>query len=57
MSARRPDIVIDHNKKKKENISNTGLSVQAYQRVKLEQSEIRDKYLDHGTELKDYRTR
>ena len=45
ISARRPDLVmVKNNNKKKENLSNSGLSRSNWPEVKLKESEKRDKY-------------
>ena len=50
ISARRPDLVIVNNEKKKKRI--VDLAIPADHRVKLKESEKRDKYLDLAIELK-----
>ena len=50
MSNRRPDLVIVY--KKKENLPNSGFVVLADHRVKLKESENREKHLELARELK-----
>ena len=52
ISARRPDLIIINEKKKKENFQNYGLFFTADHRVKLKECKKRDKYLDLARELK-----
>ena len=58
ISARRPDLVIinmnNNNKKKKRTCQVVDFDVQADHRVKLKESEKRDKYLVLARELKNY---
>ena len=53
VSARRPDLIIINKKKKKKRISKTvDFAVPADHRIKLNEYEKKDKYLDLATELK-----
>ena len=56
ISARRPDLVIVNKKKKKENLPKGELCVPVDHRVKLKESEKRDKNQDIARELKNYGT-
>ena len=51
ISARRPDLIIINNKKKKGTCWTVVFAVQADHRVKLKKSEKKDKYLDLAREL------
>ena len=54
ISAKRPDLIIINNKKKK-NLQNCGLYYPAYHWIKLKESEKKDKYVDLARELKKTR--
>ena len=54
--AKRPDLVIVNNNKKKRTGRIVDFDLPANHRVKLKESEKRDKYLDLARELKKYRT-
>ena len=54
ISARIPDLIIINKKKRTCKIVN--FAVPADQRIKLKESEKKDKYLDLAKELKNYRT-
>ena len=54
--ARRPELVITkQRKKKRKRTYRVDLAVQADHEVKMKESEMRDKYLDHDRELKNLR--
>ena len=52
ISARRPDLIIINNKKKKRIRKIVYFAVPADHRIKLKESEKKDKYLDLARELK-----
>ena len=52
ISARRPDLIINHKKKKKRICEIVDFAVPAGQRIKLKECEKKDKYLDLARELK-----
>ena len=52
ISARRPDLIIINNNKKKRNCKIVDFAVSADHRIKLKESEKKDKYLDLARELK-----
>ena len=57
MSARRPDLIIINNKKKKKrNCKIVDFAVSGDHRIKLEEIEKKDKYLDLAREGKNYGT-